>query len=188
MTEAEDKTSASAASPQPLGTKVIVQGIAAAVGTVATLFSLLFVSAGTWNWWPGWAHFALWTLYMAVGTPLLLKIAPDLDWPQIDEILELVTAHGLAGLIATNTTLDHSCVPPEHDETGGLSGKPLRARSTEIVRYICKHIDLPVIAAGGIFDAESAQEKLDAGAALVQLYTGFIYRGPALIGEICRAL
>lgn len=120
--------------------------------------------------------------------PLLLKIAPDLEWAQIDEILELVTSHGLAGLIATNTTLDHSCVPPERDETGGLSGKPLRDRSTEIVRYVCKHLDLPVIGVGGIFDADGALEKLDAGAALVQLYTGFVYRGPALIGEICRAL
>jgi len=120
--------------------------------------------------------------------PLLLKIAPDLEWAQIDEILELVTAHGLSGLIATNTTLDHSCVPEGRDQTGGLSGKPLRARSTEIVRYVCKHLSLPVIAVGGIFDADAALEKLDAGAALVQLYTGFIYRGPALIGEICRAL
>ena len=120
--------------------------------------------------------------------PLLLKIAPDLEWAQIDEILELVTAHGLAGLIATNTTLDHSCVPEGRDQTGGLSGRPLRARSTEIVRYVCKHLDLPVIAVGGIFDADSALEKLDAGAALLQLYTGFIYRGPALIGEICEAL
>ena len=120
--------------------------------------------------------------------PLLLKIAPDLEWAQIDEILELVTAHGLSGLIATNTTLDHSCVPEGRDQTGGLSGKPLRARSTEIVRYVCKHLSLPVIAVGGIFDAAAALEKLDAGAALVQLYTGFIYRGPALIGEICEAL
>ena len=120
--------------------------------------------------------------------PLLLKIAPDLEWAQIDEILELVTSHGLSGLIATNTTLDHSCVPAGRDQTGGLSGKPLRARSTEIVRHVCKHLDLPVIAVGGIFDADSALEKLDAGAALVQLYTGFIYRGPALIGEICEAL
>lgn len=120
--------------------------------------------------------------------PLLLKIAPDLEWAQIDEILQLVTDHGLSGLIATNTTLDHSCVSEGRDQTGGLSGKPLRARSTEIVRYVCKHLDLPVIAVGGIFDAESALEKLDAGAALIQLYTGFIYRGPALIGEICNAL
>lgn len=120
--------------------------------------------------------------------PLLLKIAPDLEFAQIEEILELVTSHGLAGLIATNTLLDHSQVPPGKDQTGGLSGKPLRARSTEIVRFLCARTQLPVIAVGGIFDADSALEKLDAGAALVQLYTGFIYRGPALIGEICQAL
>ncbi len=120
--------------------------------------------------------------------PLLLKIAPDLEFAQIEEILELVTANGLAGLIATNTTLDHSPVPAGKDETGGLSGRPLRARSTEIVRFITARTPLPVIAVGGIFDADAALEKLDAGAALVQLYTGFIYRGPALIGEICASL
>ena len=120
--------------------------------------------------------------------PVLLKIAPDLEFSQIEEILELVTAHGLAGLVATNTTLDHSPVPAAQDETGGLSGKPLRARSTEIVQFVCSRTKLPVIAVGGIFDADSAMEKLDAGAALVQIYTGFIYRGPALIGEICKAL
>ena len=120
--------------------------------------------------------------------PLLLKIAPDLEFPQIEEIIELVEKHGLAGLIATNTTLDHSAVPPGRDEMGGLSGKPLRTRSTEIVRFITARTKLPVIAVGGIFDADAALEKFDAGAALVQLYTGFIYRGPALIDEINRAL
>ena len=120
--------------------------------------------------------------------PLLLKIAPDLEWAQIDEILELVVSHGLAGLIATNTTLDHSPVAAGRDQQGGLSGRPLRDRSTEIIRYVCKHLELPVIGVGGIFDADGAKEKLDAGAALIQLYTGFIYRGPALLGEICRAL
>ena len=124
----------------------------------------------------------------SASKPVLLKIAPDLEFVQIEEILELVTAHGLAGLVATNTTLDHSSLPKAADQTGGLSGKPLRARSTEIVRFICARTKLPVIAVGGIFDADSALEKLDAGAALVQLYTGFIYRGPALIGEICEAL
>jgi len=120
--------------------------------------------------------------------PLLLKIAPDLEFAQIEEILELVTAHRLAGVIATNTTLDHSPVPAGRDETGGLSGRPLRARSAEIVRFITRRTELPVIAVGGIFDADAALEKLDAGAALVQLYTGFIYRGPALVREICNAL
>ena len=123
-----------------------------------------------------------------VPKPVLLKIAPDLEFAQIEEILELVETHGLAGLIATNTTLDHSVVPKERDQTGGLSGKPLRARSTEIVRFVCERTKLPVIAVGGISDAGSALEKFDAGASLVQLYTGFIYRGPALLGEICRAL
>jgi dihydroorotate dehydrogenase len=120
--------------------------------------------------------------------PLLLKIAPDLDFAQIDEILELVLTYGFAGIIATNTTLDHSPVPQGRDQTGGLSGKPLRARSTEIVRFLCSRTKLPVIAVGGIFDVDSALEKLDVGASLVQIYTGFIYRGPALIEEICKAL
>jgi len=120
--------------------------------------------------------------------PLLLKIAPDLEESQIEEILELVTTHQLAGLIATNTTLDHSAVAGSGDETGGLSGRPLRQRSTEIVRFITARTSLPVIAVGGIFTADDALEKLDAGAALVQLYTGFVYRGPALIREICAAL
>ena len=120
--------------------------------------------------------------------PVLLKIAPDLEFSQIEEILDLVATHGLAGLVATNTTLDHSSVPEGRDQTGGLSGKPLRQRSTDIVRFVCARTKLPVIAVGGIFDADSALEKLDAGAALVQIYTGFIYRGPAIISEICAAL
>ncbi len=120
--------------------------------------------------------------------PLLLKIAPDLEFSQIEEILALTTEHGLSGLIATNTTLDHSAVPQSWDETGGLSGKPLRARSTEILRFITARTQLPVIAVGGIFSAADALEKLDAGAALLQLYTGFIYRGPALIEEINEAI
>ena len=124
----------------------------------------------------------------ATPKPVLLKIAPDLEFAQIEEILELVTAHGLAGLIATNTTLDHSAVPPELNQTGGLSGKPLRGRSTEIVKFICQRTKLPVIAVGGIVSAADALEKFDAGAALVQVYTGFIYEGPALVRAIKRAL
>ena len=120
--------------------------------------------------------------------PLVLKIAPDLEFSQIEEILELAATHKLAGLIATNTTLDHSAVPPGRDETGGLSGLPLLKRSTEIVKFITARTSLPVIAVGGIFNADAALEKFDAGAALVQIYTGFIYRGPALIREINEAL
>lgn len=120
--------------------------------------------------------------------PLLLKIAPDLEFSQIEEILELVERHALAGIIATNTTLDHSSVPNGEAFEGGLSGWPLRRISTEIVRFICSRTRIPVIAVGGIFDVESAKEKLDAGAVLIQLYTGFVYRGPGLVRELVEAL
>ena len=120
--------------------------------------------------------------------PLLVKIAPDLSWEAIEEILQLAQEHRLAGLVATNTTTDHTGVPRRREQTGGLSGRPLRERSTEIVRFIAKATTLPIIAAGGIDSADAALEKLDAGAALVQLYTGFIYEGPGLIRRICRAL
>jgi len=120
--------------------------------------------------------------------PLLVKIAPDLEWGPIEEILELVTSHRCAGIIATNTTLDHSAIPGNQRQQGGLSGRPLRYRSTEIVRFLTERSSIPVIAVGGICDAASALEKFDAGAALVQIYTGFIYEGPGLIRQICRAL
>jgi dihydroorotate dehydrogenase len=121
--------------------------------------------------------------------PVLLKIAPDIDFPQIEEIIVLLYQHGLAGIVATNTTLDHSSVPESLRQQGGLSGLPLRARSTEIIRFIASRTSsLPIIATGGIHDAASAMEKFDAGASLVQLYTGFIYEGPNLIHQINSAL
>jgi dihydroorotate dehydrogenase len=120
--------------------------------------------------------------------PLLVKIAPDLEWGPIEEILELVTSHRCAGIIATNTTLDHSAIRENQRQQGGLSGRPLRHRSTEIVRFLALRSSIPVIAVGGIHDVDSALEKLDAGAALIQIYTGLIYEGPGLIGNICRAL
>ncbi len=120
--------------------------------------------------------------------PLVLKIAPDLEFPAIEEILGLVEEHALAGIIATNTTIDHSSIAENRRTQGGLSGLPLQKRSTEIVRFIAERTKVPVIAVGGIMDADSALEKFDAGAALVQIYTGYIYRGPGLIREICRAL
>ena len=121
--------------------------------------------------------------------PVLVKIAPDLEFSQIEEILDLVKIHQLAGIIATNTTLDKSSLPERwREEEGGLSGAPLRKKSTQIVEFIARRTSVPVIAAGGIFDARSAWEKIDAGAALVQIYTGFIYRGPGLVGELCRGL
>ena len=121
--------------------------------------------------------------------PMLVKIAPDLTFPQIEEILELAEQHRLAGIVATNTTIDHASLPEGSPrETGGLSGAPLRARPTEIVRFLASRTALPIIAVGGVADADSAREKFDAGAALVQLYTGFVYGGPTLVPTICRDL
>lgn len=119
--------------------------------------------------------------------PVLVKIAPDLTWEAVDDVLSLVDEHGIAGVIATNTTIDHSPVPEHRKQTGGLSGVPVRARSTEIIRYITSRAKVPVIGVGGIFNADDAKEKLDAGAALIQLYTGFIYEGPALVSRCAIA-
>jgi dihydroorotate dehydrogenase len=120
--------------------------------------------------------------------PILVKIAPDLSLAELKEILQTCEANGVAGIIATNTTLDHSAIPKSLDQGGGLSGRPLREKATEFVREITTHSRLPVTASGGISDAASAREKLDAGAQLLQVYTGYIYRGPALVSEIVNAL
>ncbi|MDQ6626002.1 MAG: quinone-dependent dihydroorotate dehydrogenase [Verrucomicrobiota bacterium] len=122
-----------------------------------------------------------------LAKPILLKIAPDLSLEDLEQIISTCEAHGIAGLIATNTTIDHSAVPRERDETGGLSGTPLREKSTEFVRAIRARTKLPIIGVGGINDAVSAGEKFAAGATLVQVYTGFIYRGPRLLREIAAA-
>jgi dihydroorotate dehydrogenase len=122
-----------------------------------------------------------------VAKPVVVKISPDLLPTQLDALLAACEENGVAGIIATNTTLDHSSIPPELDEEGGLSGAPLRERSTALVRNIAANSKIPVIASGGICDAESAREKFDAGAQLVQLYTGFVYRGPRLLREIMEA-
>src|SRR5438034_3428132 len=124
----------------------------------------------------------------AATKPLLIKISPDLSSSELEPILNVCVENGVAGIIATNTTLDHSSVPPERDKEGGLSGAPLREKATVSVREIVAKSTIPVIASGGICDAESAREKFHAGAELVQLYTGFIYRGPGLIGEIIKNL
>jgi dihydroorotate dehydrogenase len=116
--------------------------------------------------------------------PLLVKIAPDLTDEAVRDIAALAESEHLAGLIATNTTLDHSSVPKDSDQLGGLSGTPLLQRSTEVLRILRSATDLPIIASGGIMDAASAHEKLEAGANLVQLYTGFVYHGPELIRDI----
>lgn len=120
--------------------------------------------------------------------PVLLKIAPDLEWAAIEEILGLVETHRLAGLIATNTTIDHSSVPEGKRQQGGLSGQPLKARALEVLRFLTARTHLPVIGVGGIASAEDALERLDAGAALVQVYTGLIYEGPGLVRAIHRGI
>ncbi len=122
--------------------------------------------------------------------PILLKIAPDLGYAQIDAVLGVVADHGLDGLIATNTTLARPGALAGVTEAGGLSGAPLRERSTEVIKYVSRATGgkLPVIGVGGITDGESAAEKLDAGACLVQVYTGMVYRGPFFAAELARAL
>lgn len=121
--------------------------------------------------------------------PLLLKIAPDLSWPQIDAALGVIAEFGLDGIIATNTTLARPGPFAEVGQTGGLSGAPLLRRSTDIVRYISKATGgkLPIVAAGGITDAAGAGEKMDAGATLVQVYTGMIFEGPFFAAALARA-
>jgi dihydroorotate dehydrogenase len=116
--------------------------------------------------------------------PLLVKIAPDLTDEAVRDIAALAESEHLAGLIATNTTLDHRSVPKDSDQQGGLSGTPLCQRSTEVLRILRSVTNLPIIASGGIMDASSAHAKLEAGANLVQLYTGFVYHGPQLIRDI----
>jgi dihydroorotate dehydrogenase len=122
--------------------------------------------------------------------PLLLKISPDLSWAQIDAVLGVISELGLDGIIATNTTLARPGRFAAVTETGGLSGAPLRRRSTEIINYIARATEgrLPIIGVGGIMDEAAAGEKLDAGATLVQLYTGLIYRGPFFAAEVASAL
>jgi len=123
------------------------------------------------------------------GKPMLLKIAPDLTEPQIDEVLELMVVHNMNGIIATNTTIDRSSLPssaPMASENGGLSGKPLQQKSTQVIKYIRKRMGtkLPIIGVGGIFSHQDFMEKMEAGASLVQVYTGLIYEGPALVKKL----
>jgi dihydroorotate dehydrogenase len=120
--------------------------------------------------------------------PLVVKLSPDLSGAELKAILVVCEENGVSGIIATNTTLDHSSIPPRLDQAGGLSGAPLRDKSTALVREIAARSTIPVIASGGIFDAESAWEKFQAGAQLIQLYTGLVYRGPKLLHEIMDRL
>lgn len=127
--------------------------------------------------------------------PILLKIAPDLTWEQVDDVIDLAMEIKLDGLVATNTTISRdnlTASPGQIAEIGmgGLSGAPLKQRSTEILQYISQKTNgsIPIMASGGIFNGADAKEKLDAGARLVQIWTGFIYEGPAIVKKICREL
>ena len=116
--------------------------------------------------------------------PILVKIAPDLSPTELEQIIAVCEQSEVAAIIATNTTLDHSSIPSTRDQAGGLSGAPLLEKSTALVRSVVAKSRIPVIASGGISDAESAREKFEAGAQLLQVYTGYIYRGPRLLREI----
>jgi dihydroorotate dehydrogenase len=127
--------------------------------------------------------------------PILVKVAPDLSFDALDEIVELAGPRQLAGIVATNTTISRPGTGNEDarqifGETGGLSGRPLRARSTEVIRHLCRQTEgkLPIIGVGGIFDADNAWEKICAGASLVQVYTGLVYEGPGLARAIVNGL
>ena len=131
----------------------------------------------------------------AAPKPILVKVAPDLSFEALDEILELAGPRRLAGIVATNTTIarpetNDSERQRRYAEAGGLSGRPLRARSTEIIRHLHRQTRgaLPIIGVGGIFNAGDAWEKITAGASLVQVYTGLVYEGPALAQAIVRGL
>ena len=131
--------------------------------------------------------------------PLLIKIAPDLAWEDIDDILELAQHHHLAGIIATNTTISKEHLTTQYieatgnlvtAEAGGISGAPVRQRSTDVIRHIYQKTNgqLPIIGVGGIFTADDAWEKITAGASLLQVYTGWIYEGPWMVKKVLKGL
>ena len=125
-------------------------------------------------------------------TPIAIKLAPDLEPQALEDIARLLVRHRIDGVIATNTTVSRVAVKgmQRGDEAGGLSGRPLRAQATDAIRTLAKAIDgaLPIIGVGGVLSGADAREKVEAGATLVQLYTGLIYRGPQLVAECARAL
>ena len=138
---------------------------------------------------------ALQSLNSQQPKPLLVKVAPDLSFEALDEILELALRRNLSGIVATNTTITRPDTADKklsrvYSEAGGLSGRPLRARSTEVIRHIYQQTKgtLPIIGVGGIFNTEDAWEKIQAGASLVQIYSGLVYEGPALVKDIVSGL
>jgi dihydroorotate dehydrogenase len=126
----------------------------------------------------------------AGASPLLVKLSPDLPEPAVDDAVSLVEEFDLDGVVTTNTTTERppSLRSPHRAEAGGLSGKPIEPRATEMVRYVSRRVDVPVVGVGGVATAEDAYRKLRAGARLVQLYTGLVYRGPTIARDINRGL
>ncbi|RYG44686.1 MAG: quinone-dependent dihydroorotate dehydrogenase [Chitinophagaceae bacterium] len=131
----------------------------------------------------------------AISKPILLKIAPDLTQEQIDDVVDLAMEIQLDGLVCTNTTISRNALQTSKEDidkigAGGLSGAPVKERSTAVVQYIHQKTKgaIPVIASGGIFKPEDAKEKFNSGAVLVQVWTGFIYEGPSIVKRICRSL
>ncbi len=126
------------------------------------------------------------TLQDAGAAPLLVKLSPDLHRDAVVDAVDLANELGLDGVVATNTTTDRpdSLRSPNAAETGGLSGRPIRERATDQVRFVAERTDLPVVGVGGVFTAEDAYEKIRAGASVVQLYTGLVYRGPGIARDI----
>ncbi len=122
--------------------------------------------------------------------PLLLKVSPDLSWPEFDDVIELCLSHNIDGLILTNTTTCHKGVKTLIDEMGGLSGAPLKSLAIKFLRYAYKEVgsSLSLISVGGIFTAQDVYERLKAGASLVQVYTGFVYEGPFMLRRINKEL
>ncbi|MFB6354827.1 MAG: quinone-dependent dihydroorotate dehydrogenase [Halobacteriales archaeon] len=130
------------------------------------------------------------TLQAAGADRLLVKLSPDLAEPAVADAVSLAEELDLAGIVATNTTTSRpgSLSSPRRHESGGLSGRPIEARATELVRFVADRTDLPVIGVGGVFTAADAYRKIRAGASLVQLYTGLVYRGPSIARKINRGL
>jgi len=126
----------------------------------------------------------------AGAAPLLVKLSPDLPDPAVEDALDLVDELDLDGVVATNTTTDRpaSLRSPNRVETGGLSGKPIESRATEMVKLVAGRTDVPVVGVGGVSTAEDAYRKIRAGASVVQLYTGLVYRGPTIARDINRGL
>ncbi len=137
------------------------------------------------------AFLSRWNESQPKALPLLVKLSPDLDESQLDEALDVLLEVRVDGVIASNTTIDHrSTASPLAGETGGLSGLPLRERTLQVIRYIHARTQgsLPIIGVGGVDSPESARQMLEAGASLVQVYTGLVYQGPGLVSQILRGL